>query len=33
MWATGPIAFGDPPACEAALVEEAARASAAQKPA
>jgi hypothetical protein len=24
-WATGPIAFADPPACEAALAEEAAR--------
>lgn len=29
MWATGPIAFGDPPACEAALAEEAARTGAA----
>ncbi len=31
MWATGPIAFGDPPACETALVEEAQRARSAQK--
>lgn len=30
MWATGPIAFGDPPSCEAALSEEAQRSQAAK---